>query len=124
MYSVNKAKFDAHPDLAEELMGTYPCEIRGGPSTGWTYMVSMFRIRIQMPRRTASSRTMSLAAWHRSGPRGSLPSTALLQVTTRSCKCIYPLTGRDALLGDLEWSDSDEDSGGALRGAGGVRRRR
>lgn len=43
MYSVNKAKFDAHPDLAEELMGTYPCEIRGGPSTGWTYMVSMFR---------------------------------------------------------------------------------
>ena len=39
MYAVNKAKFNAHPDLAESLMATYPYEIRGSPSTSWTYMV-------------------------------------------------------------------------------------
>lgn len=38
LYSVNRAKYEAHPDLAEALKETYPSEIRGAPSTSWTCM--------------------------------------------------------------------------------------
>jgi hypothetical protein len=37
MYSVNKAKYDQHPSLQQELLDTGSLKITGGPSTCWEF---------------------------------------------------------------------------------------